>query len=105
MSIDIAPELSEILAYIKSVDQDIIQNVYLVRKTVSESFFASVFVIQFGGGTDAQKYDVMHKIFRYLDSYHIEWQFSLFDYQDYLDVKVDKIEGSLVYSKQENKAK
>ena len=97
--------LEEILAYIKSVDQDIIQNVYLVRKTVSESFFASVFVIQFGGGTDAQKYDVMHKIFRYLDSYHIEWQFSLFDYQDYLDVKVDKIEGSLVYSKQENKAK
>ena len=94
--------LEEILAFIKSIDQGIIQKIYLVRKTVSDSFFASVFVIQFYGGTDAQRNEIMHKIFRYLDSYHVEWQFSLFDYHDYLDVKVDKIEGSLVYSKQEN---
>lgn len=94
--------LEEILTYIRSIDQDIIQKIYLVRKTVSESFFASVFIIQFYGGTDAQRHEIMHKIFRYLDSYHVEWQFSLFDYHDHLDVKVDKIEGSLVYSKQEN---
>ena len=95
--------LEEILAFIKSVDMDIIENIYLVRKTVSESFFASVFIIQFRGGTDAQRHEIMHKIFRYLDSYHIDWQFSLFDYFDYPEIKVEKIEGSLVYSKNNNK--
>ena len=91
--------LEEILAYIKSIDQDIIQNIYLVRKTVSDTFFASVFIIHFYGGTDAQRGEIMHKIFRFLDSHPSEWQFSLFDYFEYPEVKVEKIEGSLVFSK------
>ncbi len=94
--------LEEILAYIKSIDQDIIQNIYLVRKTVSETFFASVFIIHFYGGTDAQRNEIMHKIFRFLDSHPTEWQFSLFDYFEYPEIKVEKIEGSLVYSKKDN---
>ena len=91
--------LDEILAYIKSIDQDIIQNIYLVRKTVSDTFFASVFIIHFYGGTNAQRDDIMHKIFRFLDSHPTEWQFSLFDYFEYPEVKVEKIEGSLVFTK------
>ena len=91
--------LEEILAFIKSIDQDIIQNIYLVRKTVSETFFASVFIIHFYGGTDAQRDEIMHKIFRFLDSHPTEWQFSLFDYFEYPEVKVEKIEGSLVFTK------
>lgn len=91
--------LEEILSYIKSIDQDIIQNIYLVRKTVSETFFASVFIIHFYGGTDAQRDEIMHKIFRFLDSHPTEWQFSLFDYFEYPEIKVEKIEGSLVFSK------
>ena len=91
--------LDDILSYIHSVDCDIIQNIYLVRKTVSETFFSSVFIIHFYGGTDAQRGDIMHKIFSYLDSYPVEWQFSLFDYFEYPEIKVEKIEGSLVYSK------
>lgn len=91
--------LDDILSYIHSVDCDIIQNIYLVRKTVSESFFSSVFIIHFYGGTDAQRDDIMHKIFSYLDSYPVEWQFSLFDYFEYPEIKVEKIAGSLVYSK------
>ena len=91
--------LEDILSFILSVDTDIIQNIYLVRKTVSETFFASVFVLRFSGGTDEQKYEILHKIFRYLDSYPVDWQFSLFDIADYPDVKVENIEGSLVYSK------
>ena len=94
--------LEEILAYIHSIDQDIIQNIYLVRKTVSETFFASVFIIHFYGGTDAQRNEIMHKIFRFLDSHPVKWQFSLFDYFDYPEVKVEKIEGSLVFSKDKN---
>lgn len=97
--------LEEILAYIKSIDQDIIQNIYLVRKTVSDTFFASVFIIHFYGGTDAQRDEIMHKIFRFLDSHPTEWQFSLFDYFQYPEIKVEKIEGSLVFSKENNKEK
>lgn len=91
--------LEEILAYIRSIDGDIIQNIYLVRKTITDTFFTSAFIIHFYGGTDAQREEIMHKIFRYLDTYPVDWQFSLFDYFDYLDIKFDKIEGSLVYSK------
>lgn len=89
----------EILSFILSVDQNIIENIYLVRKTVSEDFFTSAFVIHFYGGTDAARHDIMHKIFRYLDTYPVDWQFSLFDYFECPDIRFDKIEGSLIYSK------
>jgi hypothetical protein len=95
--------LEEILAYIHSVDEDIIENIYLVRKTVNENFFTSVFIIHFYGGTDEMRDRIMHKIFLYLDSYPVDWHFSLFDYFEYRAVKVEKIKGSLVYSKKKNK--
>lgn len=95
--------LQEILTYISSIDNGIIENIYLVRKTVSESFFSSVFIIHFYGGTDAQRNEIMHKIFCYLDSHPSEWQFSLFDYFDYPEINVEKIEGSLVFSKNNKK--
>ena len=91
--------LEDILAYIRSIDKDIVQNVYLVRKTISETFFTSAFIIRFDGGTDDDRDEIMHKIFRYLDTYPVEWQFSLFDHTDYPWIKFDKIEGSTVYSK------
>ncbi len=95
--------LENILEFIHSIDEDIIKNIYLVRKTISESFFTSAFVIHFWGGTDAQRNEIMHKIFRYLDTYPVDWQFSLFDYADHTDIKFDKIEGSLVWSKSNEK--
>ncbi|MBP3300402.1 MAG: M48 family metallopeptidase [Clostridia bacterium] len=105
LSCDDMPEemRNEILAYIRSVDEDIIQKIYLVRKTVNETFFTSAFVIHFYGGTDAKRSEIMHKIFCYLDTYPKEWQFSLFDYFDCPDINFKKIEGSLVYHKTENK--
>ena len=91
--------LEEILAYIRSVDGGIIRQVYLVRKIVNDNFFTSAFVLQFDGGSDEVRDDVRHKIFRYLDTYHVEWQFSLFEYSECYNIKFDKIEGSLVYSR------
>jgi len=95
--------LRDILDYIHSVDEDIIHKVYLVKKVISETFFSSVFVIHFYGGTDEQRHGIMHKIFRYLDTYPSERQFSLFDYFDHPDINYNKIEGSLVYSKANDK--
>ena len=92
--------LEEILSYIRSVDEaGLIMNVYLVRKTISETFFTSAFIIHFYGGTDEARNEIMHKIVRYLDSHPSDWHFSLFDYFEFPEVKVEKIPGSLVYSK------
>ena len=95
--------LENILEFIHSIDEGIIKNIYRVRKTITESFFVSVFVIHFWGGTDEQRGEIMHKIFRYLDTYPVDWQFSLFDYADHTDIQFDKIEGSLVWTKPNNK--
>lgn len=102
---DMPPEMLEnILAYMHSLDEKgIINRVFLIRKTVSDSFFASVFVVHFWGGTDDDRQEIMHGIFRYLDSYPVERHFSLFDYFEYPDLKLEKIEGSIVYDKKENK--
>lgn len=94
--------LEDILTFIRSIDGDIVKNVYLVRKTISETFFTSAFIIHFWGGTDEQRGEIMHKIFCYLDTYPVDWQFSLFDYADHSDIKFDKIEGSLVWTKSNN---
>ena len=105
LSADQMPDgmLENILEFIRSRDEGIIKNIYRVRKTVNENFFISVFVIHFWGGTDEQRGEIMHKIFRYLDTYPVDWQFSLFDYADHTDIPFDKIEGSLVWTKSNNK--
>ena len=92
--------LEDILGFMRSIDEhQIMKEIYLVRKTVSDTFFASVFVIRFDGGTQEEQGQIMHKIFRYLDCYPVDWQFSLFDRADYPDVKIESIEGSLVFKK------
>ncbi len=92
--------LEDILGFMRSIDEcRIIKEIYLVRKTVSDTFFASVFVIRFDGGTQEEQRQIMHKVFRYLDCYPVDWQFSLFDRADYPDVKIESIEGSLVFKR------
>lgn len=93
--------LEKILSFILSNDEGEIDKIYLVRKTVNENFFASVFVIRFSDSADDEKcYNIFHKIFSYLDTFD-ERQFALFEYWDVKNVKVEKIEGSCVYSKSE----
>ncbi len=91
--------LENILEFIRSQDSGIIDKVYLVRKVISPTFFTSAFIIHFYGGTDEQRGQIMHSIFRFLDGYPVDWQFSLFDRDHCMDVKLDSIEGSLVYKK------
>lgn len=88
--------LEEIISYITSIDGGSVQKIYLVRKTISEKFFTSAFIIEVSDGADEEIWD---KIFSYLDTCS-DWQFSLFDYNDVADVKPENIEGSLVYSKE-----
>lgn len=88
-----------ILAYMDHISQDSMFQIDLVRKTISDRFFASVFVIRFREDTTQEvSCEVLHKIFRYLDA--LEWQFTLFDYQSVSSAKVERIENACVYSKQ-----
>ncbi len=96
--------LEEILDYIRTIDDGQIEKIYLVRKTITEDFFTSVFVIRFDLKADEEACSkIMHKIFQYLDTCS-DWQFSLFDYQDVLSVPVCEIKNSCVYSREERQS-
>lgn len=103
LSAESLPEgmLERILSYIHSIGQDSIENIYLVKKIITDDFATSAFVVRFCEGTDDNTQDeVLHKIFNHLDACY-SWQFSLFDYQYVKDVKVETIEGSCVFTKEQ----
>ncbi len=92
--------LENILEHITFEHKDNIEKIYLVRKTITENFFTSVFVIKMNFDTDEDtRYDILHRAFNYLDTCN-DWQFSLFDYDDVKNVKVENIKNSCVYSGQ-----
>ncbi len=85
LSVEELPENrgEEILAFIRSVSEDAVRQVYLVRKTVTEEFFTSAFVIRFKEGTDGEVLDrVMDQIFEHLDKAPYDWKYSLFLYEN-----------------------
>ena len=91
--------LEDILAHITFEHSDNIEKIYLVRKTITDDFFTSVFVIKIVSDTDDDtRYKILHKAFNYLDTCS-DWQFSLFDYEDVKNVKIEEITGSCVYTK------
>ena len=91
--------LEAILAYICSISQDSIEKIFLVRKTISDQFFTSAFVIRFLPGTpEDTRQQVLHKIFRYLDT-STDWQFSLFDEAEIPKGLTDRVENSCVFEK------
>lgn len=92
--------LEDILQHILAAADGCLDTIYLVRKTVSPTYFASVFVLRFGTEDEEVKGQVLHKTFRYLDTCS-DWQFALFDYDDVIRAGVDKIPGSVVYEKKQ----
>ena len=99
LSSETLPEgmLKDILMFIKSIDGGKVDKVYLVRKTITPDFFTSAVIVDFKEGTaNDDQNEIMHKIFRYLDT-STDWQFSLFDYKSVAKIKVENIPNSLVY--------
>ena len=93
--------LNEILTYIQSIDNGTIESIYLVRKTISDDFFTSAFIIKFEDGIEDKMHDdVMDRIFAHLDTCS-DWQFSLFDYNSVSGVGVEQISNSCVYKKRD----
>lgn len=85
-----------IIDYVKEVGGGCVNKVYIVRKVVSDDFFATAIVVKFASVYPAVKNEVLHKLFCYLDTVD-DWQFSLFNYDNVKSVHVEKIEGSLLY--------
>ncbi|MBE6799600.1 MAG: hypothetical protein E7529_00180 [Ruminococcaceae bacterium] len=101
LSTEVLPEgmLEDILEHITSECSDNIEKIYLVRKTITDNFFTSAFVMKMTPDTDDDtRYKILHKAFNYLDTCS-DWQFSLFDYEDVKNVKIENIAGSCVYSR------
>ena len=91
--------LRGILAHIAKVDNGTLDKVYLVRKTITEDFFTSAFVLKFKDPGDPECDKVYHKIFRYLDA--LDWQFSLFYYDSVKKAGAENVSESCVYSGKE----
>lgn len=92
--------LEDILEHITAEHKDNIEKIYLVRKIITDDFFTSAFVIKMTSETDDDtRYNILHRSFNYLDT-SSDWQFSLFDYEDVKNVKVEDVANSCVYTKQ-----
>lgn len=91
--------LETILEYIESVSEGKIEKIYLFRKTVSENFFSSTFVLKFVKGTDVEKQnEIYHHVFRYLDT-SSDWQYSLYEFSSIPAGILDKTPEYLVWQK------
>ena len=93
--------LEGILEYIESVSEGTVEKVYLLRKTVSETFFSSAVILKFVSGTDDEKKEeVFHRVFRYLDTTS-DWQYSLHEFGDVPAGILEKTPEYLVWQKAE----
>ena len=91
--------LEDILSHIQAVSQDSIDRIYLVHKTISDTFFTSAFVIRFLPQTSQEvRQEVLHQIFCYLDTC-ADWQFSLFEYREIPKGLVERVPDSCVYQR------
>lgn len=90
--------LERILAYIQEAGRGWIEEVYLVRKVITDTFFSSCFVIKFFAQTSGETVgESMDLIFEHLDTAPEDWQYSLFLYTPETKAAVRKVEGSCIY--------
>lgn len=91
--------LDDILNYIKSISDNCVAEVFLVRKVITDEFFCSPFVIRFNKTAPEEKrFKIMHLIFNYLDNCPYDWQYALFDYDEVPKTHqaIKSVEGSSV---------
>ena len=94
--------LSEMLNYMVEAGEGNLREIYLVRKIITADFFTSAFVLRYEYGLSPEQREEIHdRIFRYLDNYPIDWQYSLFDYDQQTEKAVKKVSNSCVYRKDE----
>ena len=91
---------NELKDHIVNAGQGKITHIYLVKKIITEDFFASTFIIRFQNDTSDEDTDeIMNKIFYRLDSGEEERQYSLFIFDSYTASVVAKVQGCCIYER------
>lgn len=96
---DMPEEMKQsIIDYIKSVSENVIAKVYLVKKIIADNYTVSAFVIRFVPDTSDDVIDrVMNKIFEHLDAHPSGKHFSLWVYNRETEAAVKKVKDSCIY--------
>jgi hypothetical protein len=75
-----------------------VREIYLVRKTISDDFFTSAFVVKFKARLDKElAAELLFDIFNYFDSYPSKHHYSVFEYNKTTAFAVRKVAGSRIY--------
>ena len=98
---ELPSELYEgLLDYVRQVDNGAIDEIYLIRKTITDDFFCSPVIVKLKkDASDKDADEVMHKIFSHLDTAS-DWQFAQFDSRSLPPIvfnKIKCIKGALIY--------
>ena len=89
--------IEDFLAYLRSIDDGIIERIYMVRKVISEEHFVTCVIVQPKRKIKSDKFvEAMDKIFQYLDK-SSDWQFSLFDMRMVPRILYPKIKKNCIY--------
>ena len=81
---------------IRKICGDALKEIYLVKKTVRDAR-TSVYILRIDDALgDEEKRKLLHGVFMYLDTVS-DWQYSLYDIKNVPQIRVEKIDGALVW--------
>lgn len=90
--------LQDHIKRVVELGQGNVREIYLVRKTVSDEFFTTAFVVKFKARLDKELADeLMFDVFCYFDTYPSKRHYSVFRHNRTTAFAVGKIAGSRVY--------
>ncbi len=91
------------LEFIKKTAGASLRSVRLVHKKVTEDFSASIYIIEFFAATKQEDISAaMNRIFEHLDNDPDDWQYSLYLYSYDMEKSLSRVEGSLIYLREED---
>lgn len=94
--------LEKILDFAVTAGGEGLEAVYLVKEIVNEDYAPSSFVLRFSEGVADETVDQLYnKVFRLLDDWPEDYEFSLYVYEDSMEKPLTAINGSCVYCRTE----
>lgn len=91
--------LDRIRSYIVESGSGSVTHIYLVRETVGEGNEMSAFILRFADDTADDVVDKTYeRVFRLLDDWPEDWEFSLYIFEPAMEKVLGKIPGSCVYT-------
>lgn len=95
-------KMKTLLDFIVNSGNEKLKAVYLVRQTITEDAFSSIFTLEYTDDATAdERAKIYDQVFNFLDTSPEEWQYSLLDYQPAYQRIFKKIDGSCVWRKEQ----